>query len=340
MIRATMLGCAGSKPSVLRDLTALLLQVEGRGILIDCGEGTQRSLMKTKSKIFDISVICLTHVHADHTFGLPGLLSSINQIIKNEGTYQSKEIVIIAPINCKNLMQAVTNMVGANRIQLRYIWLTEEVEELEFDKMIIKAYKLKHSTDCYGFRVEEKINPHFSIEKATSSGLDSEAWKFLQNGHNIISDREFYSLRDITDGEVCKRSVAYAVDTLPCEGLAQCIQDASLAIVEGMYATNEEALDKDKSQHLTMKEAIEIAKANRVGELWITHYSQAFLNPPLDLQKFMANEEDKGWAKCCDCGLTTDIVKNGESTSRSKATLVSASNQRGGSDNVFHSKKK
>ncbi len=306
MVKATLLGNAGSKPTLGRALAACALQINGKVVLIDCGEGTQVSLLKTGVNCYDVSVICLTHMHGDHTLGLPGLLASIDQLVKCDSVDRGrKDVVIVAPASCKPVVEAVRSMVSLSRLSLHCVWLYDETESLEFEDFYVKAYKVRHSVDCYGYCVVEKDLPHFSSEKAGMCRLESGSWGFLQKGYVVISDRELYTVNDITDGKVSPVKIAYVTDTLPCPAIQECIKDADLAILEGMYVC---AADRPKhivTEHLTFIDAAKAARNAGVKRLWLTHFSQTLSRPKDGLRK-IRNIFNK--AVCGYQGLSLELM--------------------------------
>lgn len=286
MLKATLLGCAGSRPTASRPLTALAVQIDSKVILIDCGEGTQVSLLKTGVNCYEVAVICLTHVHGDHTLGLPGLLSSMDQLVKVDSQDKDKkDVFVIAPISCKSFIASVRDMVGLSKLDLHCVWLSEETESFEFERFYINAYKVKHSVECYGYNVIEKAAPHFSKEKAEMCGLARNSWGFLQKGYTVVCDRELYTVNDITDGKVSPVKVAYVTDTLPCPGIQKCIEGADLAILEGMYASAAEYPKQIAAKHLTFEDAARAAKEAGVKNVWLAHFSQTLGRPEEKLDK-------------------------------------------------------
>lgn len=279
MIQAVMLGSGGSRPVPNRFLSSLYCSVSGVGVLFDCGESTQTAIMKARSKIMSISVICLTHSHADHILGLPGLLASIDQSIKLDSKHNSKMIFIVAPESCRNPVNNLKRAAFLSNIEIVFICLENAEEVLEFPGFIIEAYRVKHSIDCYGYSITEKVNPHFSIEKAQACGLPEKAWKFLQEGYTVADGDEIFTIKDITDKPRKSAKVAYVTDTLRCDAVGKCVKGSDLAVLEGMYYNNDGLSKSVDSMHMTFEQASQIACESEVKELWLTHFNPSILNP-------------------------------------------------------------
>ena len=245
-------------------------------------------------------------MHGDHTLGLPGLLSSMDQLVKSDNAGRGKkDVVLIAPVSCKPLVASVKNMINLSKLNLHCIWLTEEKESFEFELFYINAYKVKHSVECYGYNIIEKDLPCFSKEKAESCGLENTSWGFLQKGYVVVSNREFYTVNDITVGNVSPVKVAYVTDTLPCPAIQECIKDSDLAVLEGMYASASERPKQIVAEHLTFEDAAKAAKNAGVKRLWLTHFSQTLVNPRRGLNKI---RHIFGKVVCGYRGLSVELV--------------------------------
>ncbi len=307
MITAVLLGSGGSLPIPKRYLTALYLNIEGTSVLIDCGEGTQVAFSKADRTYNSLSVICITHNHADHIFGLPGLLSSIDQVLKlNAGSKHSGKIVIVAPKTCKWVLEALLSATSLTKLRVIFAWIEQGVEESEFafPNFTVTAYRLHHSVECYGYAVRERVHNVFSKEKAEQCKVGQEAWKFLEAGYRVIRDNEIYSIDDITDKKRIGVKIAYATDTTMCSNLTKCVEGADLAVLEGMYFNCEQFPLTIDSKHLTFEDAATLARDGGVKELWLTHFSPVITNPRKGLENIEKIFEN---VTCGYCGLSTII---------------------------------
>lgn len=307
MISCTLLGSSGTLPKPDRGLTALYLNIGGDGVLIDCGEGTQVNFTSAKKSFSNLQVICITHCHADHVFGLPGLLVSLDQTLKTSlDMKRDANIVLIAPKASKSVIEALLSALTFAKLRVIKVWIDFGVEEsdFEFPKYKIRAFRLCHSIDCYGYVIEEVVNDPFSMSKANSMPISEESWKFLQAGHRIIEDDEVYSVEDITSGKRSGARVVYATDTLPCDNLRRNAIDTDLAVLEGMYFDKETSAVVLESKHMVFTEAAEIAREAGTDTLWLTHFSPSIVYPKDGLP---AVHEIFQNAVCGYCGLSKEV---------------------------------
>ncbi len=307
MISCTLLGSSGTLPKPDRGLTALYLNIGGEGILVDCGEGTQVNFTNAKKSFSNLKVICITHCHADHIFGLPGLLTSLDQTLKTSlDIKRDANLVLIAPKASKSILEALLSALVLVKLRVIKVWIecgTEE-SDFEFSKFKIKAFRLCHSIDCYGYVIEEVVNDPFSKVKAYSMPISEESWKFLQAGHRIIEDDEVYSVEDITSGKRSGARVVYATDTLPCNSLRRNAVDTDLAVLEGMYFDKENSAAMLDSKHMNFLDAAQIAKDAGTTTLWLTHFSPSIVYPRDGLP---AVQEIFPNSVCGYCGLSAEV---------------------------------
>lgn len=279
MIRATILGTGGYLPTESRGLSSAYLKVEGTNILMDCGEGTQLACTTAGVKLYEISIICLTHRHADHVLGLPGVLTSIDQIVKVNGA-PKKLVVIIAPRSCKYICTNLINAANIHNISVKILYVSGEKQVFNFGKFKIKAFRLEHTVECYGYCVQEVMRPHLNKETADKSGLPEESWKFLQTGHKLCVDETEFGIEAITDGDASRGiTVAYATDTDSCPGLHKVLEQADLAIVEGMYYNKDRLPKTFQPKHLTYEDAAYAASSAGVKQMILTHFNPMMKDP-------------------------------------------------------------
>ncbi|WP_084052049.1 ribonuclease Z [Desulfonispora thiosulfatigenes] len=290
MLNITLLGSGGGMPMPNRYLSSLLMNYKGRKILIDCGEGTQvaMKIMKTGFKALDI--ICITHAHGDHLFGLPGLLSTLG----NSGRIEP--ITIIGPSGIEEiingLMVAVSGLpyeiniienpknylsldLLANSKQLR------QVNEKDFstENIMIEALELDHSLPCLGYNFYVFRRPKFSPEKATSNQVPKKIWQKLQTGEAVNYQNKMYEPYMVLGEKRKGIKLSYITDTRPLDTIAEFIKDSDLFICEGTYGDNNDLHKAIKNKHMTFSEAAELADKGKVAELLLTHFSPAINEP-------------------------------------------------------------
>ena len=267
MLDICLPGTGGTVPKLDRFLSCCYLRYNGIGLLIDCGEGTQLSVKKSGFSLAKINIILLTHFHADHCSGLPGLLLSMG----NEG--HTEPLIIAGPPGVGEIVKSLTRI--AQELPFRIV--TREMTDFDYFESFgycITAFELKHSCQCLGYDIRIKRNGKFNVSKAKKNGVPMRYWNRLQKGECV---EEFTP--DMVLGEPRRGiHVTFATDTRPCDIISTMASDADLLICEGMFEHEKLARAKE-SFHMTMKEAAVLAKESGCSEVWLTHYSPALPDP-------------------------------------------------------------
>lgn len=273
MLDVCLLGTGGTVPLPERWLTALLLRWQGKELLVDCGEGTQIAMHAHGLSCRHIDTILLTHFHADHTAGLPGLLLSMAKANRTE------PITIIGPKGLEEILKGVYLIARYIPFEIKYLELTDTEQDIDIDEMHITAFTVRHSVLCYGYEFQLKRNPKFDVEKAKENYVPLKAWNTLQKGNNIEIDGITYTPDMVMGSERKGIKLVYATDTRPVEAIGRHAKDADLLIAEGMYGSPEKIENAKINKHMMMQESAQIAKEANVKELWYTHYSPSMAEP-------------------------------------------------------------
>lgn len=261
-----------------RWLTTLYASSEGTSVLIDCGEGTQIALSEAKLKIRNIDVICITHFHADHIAGLPGLLLSMG----NAG--RTEPVTIVAPKGLQEVLEGLFVICHGLMFDIAVVEIDPDGRDVEsgFVKagpMVIRPFRAEHVIPCLGFTIEIERKRRFIPEKAEALGIPREKWSVLQNGESVTVGGTTYIPSSVTGPPRKGIKVLYSTDTRPVRAIPRLGKNADLMILEGNY----ESMDKiDKALewgHMTFPEAAKLAKKAKAKELWLTHFSQSIKDP-------------------------------------------------------------
>lgn len=273
MLDVCLLGTGGTVPLPSRWLTSCLLRWNGNEVLVDCGEGTQVALHGQGFSAKHIDTILLTHFHADHTAGLPGLLLSMAKADRTE------PVTIIGPRHLKDIMQGVFLLARYIPFEIKIQELTEKEEHFVLDGLQVTAFSVKHSVPCFSYRFDLPRAPKFERGKAEANHVPLPCWGRLQKGQTVEMDGVVYT-PDMVMGDSRKGiRVVYSTDTRPVPVIAEQVKGADLYIGEGMYG-DEEKLEKAKlNNHSLMQETAKIALEAGVKELWLTHYSPSVPDP-------------------------------------------------------------
>jgi ribonuclease Z len=269
-----VLGTGGMMPLPGRFLTSVLLRREGELFLFDSGEGTQVSLRKLNLKWKKISAIFISHTHADHVTGLPGILMLSSQVERDEPLY------IFGPPRIKEYVEMNKKVLD---MYINYEIIVKEITGPEVvykgDGFIINAFPLKHTKPCIGYSlVEEDRSGIFYPEKAILHKVPmGPLWSELQKGNNILLDNgDTVFASDVMGDQRSGRKVSFITDTQYFSEISDFVKDSDLLICEGMFKSDleESAL---KKRHMTSAQAGRISSdAGGVKKLGLIHYSPRY----------------------------------------------------------------
>lgn len=273
MLDVCLLGSGGMMPLPGRWLTALMTRYNGKGILIDCGEGTQVALKQSGWSCHDIDVICFTHFHGDHISGLPGLLLSM-------GNAERKEpVTLVGPKGLERVVSALRVIAPELPFSLKFIEITEPEVHLELCGCHIDAFRVNHNVICYGYTLSIRRGGLFYAERAKEQKIPLKFWNRLQKGETITEDGMTYTPDMVLGPERKGIRLTYCTDTRPTANLIKYAEKSDLLICEGMYSEAEKQSRACEYKHMTFAEAAKVAKTAEVRELWLTHYSPSLVRP-------------------------------------------------------------
>ena len=288
-MEAFILGCGGMMPLPYRHLTSVLLRREGDLFLFDCGEGTQVSLRRLNLKWKKIDAIFISHTHADHVTGLPGILMLNAQVDRTEPLY------IYGPPKIKEYVET------SRKVLDMYINYPIVVKEIEAPCVVhsgkdfyIRAFPLDHTKVCVGYTLEELDRPgEFNPDKARELGVPvGPLWAQLQNGFEVqAADGTTVKPEQVLGEKRSGRKFSFVTDTLYKTTIAEEVRGSNLLVCEGMF--EDELIDQAKEKkHMTAKQAATIARDAAVCRMCLIHYSPRYTDR--DLEKLL-NEAQEVW---------------------------------------------
>lgn len=269
-----ILGCYAATPRTLTNPTSQVLEIKGHLFLIDCGEGTQVQLRKNKIKFSRINHIFISHLHGDHFFGLPGLISTFRLLGRD------KEMHIYGP---KGIKEAITLLLKLGDSWTNYLLifheLTSKETELiyEDDKVSVETIPLNHRVYTNGFLFKEKLGERkLDIEAVEKHKIDTSSYQNIKNGKDVTLDNGAVIANDeLTFDPPKPKAYAYCSDTAYKPEIIPQIKGSDVLYHESTFLDSEEHLS-GKTKHATAKEAAAIAKAADVGTLILGHYSTRY----------------------------------------------------------------
>ncbi|HEU4976729.1 MAG TPA: ribonuclease Z [Baekduia sp.] len=258
-------GTAGSVPTARRGLPATLIRRGGDKLLIDCGEGTQRQLIRSVG-LPEITEIFLTHLHVDHWLGLPGMLKSF------ELRDRTMPMNVFGPPGTEALMEQMRRVFGRLRYRLN-------VTDLEPDAIVelgdyeIHALRVRHRGEAYGYALVEHDRPgRFDAELAERLGVQpGPDFGRLQRGEAVAGVRPEQVVGEARRG----RRVVFSGDTAPCDMVRVAADGADVLVHEATF-TSEERERALETRHSTARQAAELAREAGVGLLVLTHISTRY----------------------------------------------------------------
>lgn len=268
MLRLTFLGTASSRPTVTRNVSSLAAQRDGAYFLFDCGEGTQRQMMRFGVG-FAVQEIFITHLHADHYLGIPGLLRTMNLQGRQE------ELVVWGSPDSQGLLKQLVEL-GGNRLSFR-VAIREVVanQSIRFDGFQIELYKTEHTRESMGLvlREDDRLG-RFNLERARELGVpDGPLYGRLHRGETVeLPDGTRVDPAQLVGPARPGRKVVYTGDTRPCEATIEVARSADLLIHEATFL-EEERQRAAETGHSTARQAAEVAETAGVRQLVLTHLS-------------------------------------------------------------------
>jgi len=285
-----VLGTSGMMPLPNRNLTSAMIRREGELFLFDCGEGTQVSLKKLNLKWKKINSIFISHMHADHVTGLPGILMLSSQVDRDT------PLTLYGPGRLKEYVDANRRILD---IYINYEIIVKTVEEgviLEEEEFVVRAFELNHTKPCFGYVFEEKKRPGlFHPEVAQSLGIPmGPMWGILQKGGSVtLEDGRVIQPSDVMGDLREGRKFSYVTDSLYSPRIAEYVKESDLFLCEGMF-TDDLVESAREKKHMTASDAARIAKEANVKQLGLLHYSPRYSDYELryllkDAKKVFAN---------------------------------------------------
>jgi ribonuclease Z len=271
------LGTSASMPTAQRAPAALLLRRGGERLLVDCGEGTQRQLQRSSVGLPDLEEIFLTHFHADHFLGLPGMLKTFALRGREE-----PGLTVYGPKGVKDLFAKLRPFVGRLPYDLQTIEL-EPGQTLERGDYVLETFAVDHGVTAVGYALVEHERPgRFDVDAADALGVPPGRERgILQGGEPItLPDGRVITPDAVLGPARPGRKVVLTSDTAPSPRVVQAAHNADLLVHEATFSEEEKERARE-THHSTAGEAAEVAKLAGVKLLALTHLSSRYFGPDL-----------------------------------------------------------
>lgn len=301
-MRITFLGTSGAVPTTERNPSALLVEREGDRLLFDCGEGTQRQMMRFETG-FDVEHIFISHLHGDHVLGLPGLLQTWDF---NE---REKPLTIHGPAGTRGPLENLVSVTGNGpSYPVRITQLSPGDVAVDLPEYEVRALEVDHQTNALGYvLVEDDRKGEFDREKAEEElGLSpGPKYSALHNGESVEHEGRTIQPEEVVGPPRPGRTIVYTGDTRPCESVIEAAAGAELLIHDGSFG--DEHTDRArKTAHSTAREAGTVASEAGAKRLALTHLSTRYTGRGYQLED-QAEEVFDGTVFMADDGMRVEI---------------------------------
>ena len=276
MIDLLLLGNGAMVPLPSRPLSALQMRFGGSLVLFDCGEVTQVQMRKFHWGFRQVDAICLTHLHADHVAGLPGLFHTVANAGRTEPMH------IYGPTGTLQVIRGLRVIAE----WLPYDMVVHELDDGDsFDLLpgVRATVRLgEHRIPCLGWRVDVDRSPAFQPDIARGLGVPQTEWSRLQRGEAVSVGDRLVQPSDVLGPPRPGISFAFVTDTRVTPALQDLASNVDLLICESTYGSREDDTRAEAWGHMTLQQACQFATDVNARQLWLTHFGGTIANP-LDL---------------------------------------------------------
>ncbi|MBD3205861.1 ribonuclease Z [Candidatus Bathyarchaeota archaeon] len=270
-MKVVFLGTSGSMPTAERSSSSTVIKIGRDLVMFDCGEGTQRQMVKARVGFRRDMIILISHLHGDHILGIPGLLQTMSLLGRE------RQLEIFGPVGLVDYIRSFSETLGGPSFPVIIYEIQESGKIHEEDRFKIIAVPVEHRLAgwSYGF-IEEPRPGRFYPEKARELGVpEGPLWHKLQHGESVEINGSTVNSSQVTDPSRPGRKIVYSGDTRPTNDVRNLSDRADLLIHEATFM--DELRDRAiEDGHTTVKEAAELAREAGVKKLALTHISSRY----------------------------------------------------------------
>jgi len=268
--KVVLLGTSSAMPTPERNNSGVYLLYKGEGFLFDCGEGTQRQIMKAGLSIYKTGRVFISHLHTDHILGLPGLIETLDM-------HDKPSVDVYSISGLKEVLGCVMNgMIYAPDIKIsikEFLWEDTVFTVAEGRDFTVKGTGLNHVVDCLGYSFEENPVRKFIKSKIKELSLSSFDFIKLKREGFIKKYGRIYTIEELT---IQKKGFkfTYIADTYRTDNIIKLAKGSDILVIEATYLNEE---DKAKQYgHLTLEYILEIYPELECRKIVLTHFSRRY----------------------------------------------------------------
>lgn len=269
MLEVCLLGTGGMMPLPGRPLSTVAFRVGSETVLFDCGEGTQVNWRSSDFNYRQTGTILISHVHADHIMGLPGVLFQISFAGRKD------PVTIIGPKWTREVVSHLVAVTGRLPFEVRLAEIEPGDSFAIGEDMVVSTMLLEHNVPCLAYVIDVARAPRFNPDQARALGVPIEHWKTLQSGSPIAG----FKPEQVSGPPRRGIRLALVTDTSYVPAIAEFVAGADLLVCEGMFAEDSDEERARERGHMTFRQAATIARDGNVDELWLTHFSPMVEHP-------------------------------------------------------------
>jgi ribonuclease Z len=272
----TFLGTSSGVPTKTRNVSASVVKMENSKAwcLVDCGEGTQHQLLKVSFSLSNLKMICITHMHGDHCFGLPGLLATASM------SNRTKPLIIVGPAELQTWLESTIELTQTRlTYPLEFVNVAMQSDRLETYGFFIERIALSHRVPSFAYVFTEKnMKPMLDVVKLKAASIElGPLWGAIQRKEDVVLENgEVIKAQDFLLAARKPRRMIVAGDNDSPDLLADYAKNVDVLVHEATY-TEDIALKVGKvPQHSCAKRVAEFASACQLNNLVLTHFSSRY----------------------------------------------------------------
>ena len=301
LLRFTFLGTSAAQPTIHRNLSGLAVKADADLLLFDCGEGSQRQMIRYGTG-FSVNAVFFTHFHADHYLGIIGFLRTLGMMGREE------KLVLHGPAPAKRLLNQAVHL-GVDQLGFPLeILEVKDGDVVKRNGYSVRAVGVQHRINALGFVLEEETRAgRFNLEQARALGVrEGPDFGRLQRGESVVAlDGKTVQPSEVMGPSRPGRKLVLSGDTRPCEAMVEAARNADILVHESTFSDDDQARALE-TRHSTAREAGRVAQQAGARRLILTHLSSRY---DTDFGRLLAQarEEYPGPVDVAHDGMTVEI---------------------------------